>query len=62
VNDKEYIYTIPSTGEKSIVRVARSGFFGNRQPSGLESAHRHGGKPNEGKYYIGFRLVKEVTK
>ncbi len=59
VNEEKYLYKIPSTGEGIYARVARSGCFVNT-PRGLESAHRHGGKQEDGYYYIGFRLVREI--
>jgi len=59
VNETPYVYTDPSTGEQFTVRVARSGAF--RGPaSGLESAHRHGSRPESKRDWIGLRVVREL--
>jgi formylglycine-generating enzyme required for sulfatase activity len=59
VNETPYVYTNPSSGEQFSARVARSG--GIRGPaSGLQSAHRHGGRPETRRSWIGFRVVREI--
>jgi formylglycine-generating enzyme required for sulfatase activity len=59
VNETAYLYTSPTTGEQFPAYVARSGAFLG-PASGLESAHRHGGKPNLRRSHIGLRVVREV--
>ncbi len=57
VNRTPYLYTSPITNEQFVVRVARSGSYANTPP-GLESAHRHGGRPDIGRHIHGFRVVR----
>ena len=58
VNEDEYLYTSPTTDEQFVARATRSGSYLDI-PSGNESAHRHGGRPERGQHVTGFRLVRE---
>ena len=58
VNDEEYLYKNPNTGEESGQKVVRSGHF-MHPPKGLESAHRHCTQPVRKSEMIGFRCVRE---
>ena len=60
VNNDPYLYTSPTTNEQFFARATRGGSFLDI-PSGCESAHRHGGRPERGQPVTGFRLVRESS-
>ena len=61
VNEVEYVFVSQRTNEESVNRVVRSGSFG-MPPAGVESAHRHAGRPGQKRSTTGFRLVRKPRR